>query len=473
MSVICLSAPGEDRPNAPVCLPQDHPPFRIRRTGSLLAFVLVASLLGACGSGSDGPTTVATDSTTEAGSVAPAGDGEDGHGDEFHIETLGRLAVQEAGAASVRIIELDSGSVIGTLATRNPVSALYASPDRRYALAVQRNQDLVEFVDGGLWQEDHVDHLHDYREEPTLVPFSLSGVRPTHVQPHGELIAVFNDGLADTNTVASVTVLSDASIGAGRSEAELTLERQMHGAAEPLETNLLVTWRSPENTDTLPERVEHYRYVDGAYTLVRRFDETCPGLHGTATNESHTLFGCTDGVLVVTHGEDAFTASKIANPPGMPDGARIGSLLAHHERPTMIGIARPNLLFEIDPAGATIAAISWPGATRVASAFDAAGQTLLVMDEAGQVHLLDANQGWTLKATLPAATGVPTSGSQPMIESHGHEEENIVYVSDPTGQRIVMIDPSTAAISGQIGLDFAPGQIRWLGIAEHEEHDHE
>jgi hypothetical protein len=95
------------------------------------------------------------------------------------------------------------------------------------------------------------------------------------------------------------------------------------------------------------------------------------------------------------------------------------------------------------------------------------------MDEAGQVHLLDANQGWTLKATLPAATGVPTSGSQPMIESHGHEEENIVYVSDPTGQRIVMIDPSTAAISGQIGLDFAPGQIRWLGIAEHEEHDHE
>jgi predicted small lipoprotein YifL len=214
-----------------------HPSSLLRTGVTWFAALILVATLAACGSDS---TPVAADTATggessDAGNDDTMDDGDDhgdehddDHGDEhgdehddehgddhegeegeFHIETLGRLAVQESGAASVRIVELDNNSVIATLATTNPVTALAASPDRRYALAVQRNDDLVQFVDGGLWQEDHVSHLHDYRADPMLTPFSLNGVRPTHVEVHGELLAVFNDGLADTDTAASVTVLSD------------------------------------------------------------------------------------------------------------------------------------------------------------------------------------------------------------------------------------------------------------------------
>lgn len=379
------------------------------------------------------------------------------HG-EYHIETLGRLAVQESGAAQVRFVELDSGQVASSIATTNPVSALQASPDRRYAVAIQRNQNLVEFIDGGLWQEDHGDHLHDYRTDPAAVDFSLTGVRPTHFESHDELAAVFNDGLADGNTPASVTVLSDVSIGTSRIEASLDLPAQMHGTAKPLGRFLLTTWRAPDNVNTLPERVELYEYQNGAYQFVNRFDETCPDMHGSYANETHTVFGCSDGVLVVARSGDTFSASRIVNPPDTPADVRIGTVTGHHERATFLGYARPNYLYEIDPAAGEIRPITWPGQQRVAWAVADEGNTFAVMDESGTVHLLDGTANWAIKASVPAASGVPEDGSSPAIEPHGNEP--VLYVSDPAGQRIVAINSANGTVAQTMSLDFAPGQIR-------------
>jgi hypothetical protein len=197
-------------------------------------------------------------------------------------------------------------------------------------------------------------------------------------------------------------------------------------------------------------------------------------MHGSASNGHHTVFGCEDGVLVIEKDGDNYTASKIDNPADMPADATIGTVMAHPERETLIGLARPNLMFEIDAEAGTVTSIPWSGVVRVASAFDSTGQMLMAMDESGQVHVLDGSQGWALKAALPAATGVPDSGSSPTIEAHAHE--GFAYISDPIGQRIVIVDTAAASIAGQISLDFAPGQIRWLGLPEHDhgddDHDH-
>ena len=80
------------------------------------------------------------------------------------IETAGRLALIEAGSTSVRIFDLDSKSTARSFEMANPPSAIYASPDKRYALAVQREQNRVQLIDGGIWQEDHGDHPHDYKD---------------------------------------------------------------------------------------------------------------------------------------------------------------------------------------------------------------------------------------------------------------------------------------------------------------------
>ena len=436
---------------------------------SCMARLLIA---GACiaalaGCGDNDSTSTASDGAASTPSTEDTDHGGDG---DFHIETMGRLAIQESGAASVRVLELDNKEMVATIPTTNPVSALQASPDRRYAVAIQRNQDLVEFIDGGLRQEDHGDHLHDYRENPAAVSYRLEGVRPTHYESHDELAAIFNDGSADSGTNASVTVISDVGISSDRTEATLDLPMQMHGTAEPRGRYLLTTWRAPDNQDTLPEQVELYVYESSGYRLVTRFEETCPGLHGSYANESHTAFGCRDGVLVVTQSGDTFTATKLPNPADLPADARIGSVYGHHDRVSFIGFARPGYLFEIDPVANEIRSITWPGQQMISTAFANEGKSFLVMDESGTVHMLDATAGWSIRASVPAASGIPEEGSRPSIESHGHEP--VAYVSDPIGKRIVVLDVASGSASDTIAVDFAPGQIRWLGIAEHE-HDHD
>jgi hypothetical protein len=239
----------------------------------------------------------------------------------------------------------------------------------------------------------------------------------------------------------------------------------------------LTTWRAPDNVNTLPEQVELYAYESSGYELVKRFDETCPDLHGSYSNEAYTAFGCSDGVLVIKQSGDNFEANKIANPADMADGVRIGTIIGHHEQPNFIGIARPGLLYEIDTEAGAINAITWPGTQQITSAMADEGHMLLVMDESGMVHMLDGENGWEVKASLPAASGVPEEGSRPTIEPH--TSEALAYVSDPIGKRIVVLDMDNGSVSDTITLDFAPGQIRWLGIAahehgdEHDDHDHD
>ena len=136
----------------------NKPPFVKRRW--LLASVAAAALLTACGGG-----------------VEEEHEHEHEH---ISIDTAGRLAVVEQGATTLRIHDLDSGTVEASHVMQASPSAVYASPGGRYAVVPQRLQDRVQFVDGGIWQEDHGDHLHDYKQASKAVSFTLTGSRPTH-----------------------------------------------------------------------------------------------------------------------------------------------------------------------------------------------------------------------------------------------------------------------------------------------------
>ena len=400
---------------------------------------------------------------------ASGDDAPDDHGhDHPHVETAGRLAIISGTASSVRVYDLDSKSVAQTFPLANVPSAIHASPDRRYALAVQRTQDLVSFVDGGVWQEDHGDHLHDYKEAPALLGFTLTGSRPTHYEAHDDLAALFMDGV-DPAVAAEAVLLSDRGIGAGKVEARLALPNPMHGTAEPRGDFLLTTYRAPGAASTLPQQVELYRRNGTTYSFVQRFAETCPDLHGSFSNAQHTAFGCSDGVLVVTQAGDTFTARKLANPAGTPAGVRIGTLVGHHDLDGFVGIASPGSLFAIDPTAGTIAPIAWAdGRTRRAHAFDAEAENFLVLDDLGTLHLLDVAAGYTVRGTLPAVPAMPGAAPFPSIAvSHAADR---AFVSDPQGNAIVVVDTAARTIAERLPLDFSPSGLTWLGVAGH---DHE
>lgn len=419
----------------------------IRRPRTLIP-VIALLLLTACGGGG-------------------GGGGDDDEHAEAHVDTAGRLAVLEAGSSAVRIHDLDSHSIVATFTAAGVPSALHASPGRRYAAVMHRALDLVQFVDGGIWQEDHVDHLHDYKEAPRLLSYRLTGALPTHYESHDDLAALFFDGQAATGRSASVAVLADSSIGNGRAVATLPLATFMHGTAEPRGEFLIATYRAAEADGTLPDQVELYKRDGTGYRLVRRFEEKCSGLHGSFSNERHTAFGCTDGVLLVTQADETFAAHKIANPPEMRPDARIGTITGHHATPTLIGLAAPGLLFAIDPDGKTIAAIEW-AAERIprAYAFDSEGDSFLVLDDRGFLHILDRRTDWSTRATIKLLEAMPAQAPFPGVTvSHADE---LAYVSDPAGRGLIIVDLATATVKERVPLAFSPTALVWLGIAGHD-----
>ena len=170
---------------------------------SLVALLIASSMLTACG-----------DSTTnivEKDPIAVDDDHDDDH-DHADISTAGRLVISAKDSNLVSVYELEDGSLLDTFAVADTPSALAASPAKRYALVVQRTTDRVEFIDGGLFQEDHVDHLHDYQQAPELANFVLSDSRPTHITATDSQLAVFFDGDAASSTPAAVAVITEADI---------------------------------------------------------------------------------------------------------------------------------------------------------------------------------------------------------------------------------------------------------------------
>ncbi len=174
---------------------------------------------------------------------------------------------------------------------------------------------------------------------------------PTHYEVHSGQAAIFFDGVASPLQASAVQLLTDPSIGNAKLSGSLNLALNMHGTAEPRGKHLLTTFRPADASNTLPTQVERYQLSADSYVLKEKFAEQCPGLHGSFSNQDYSLFGCTDGVLVVEQKADQMVASKIANPAGMT--GRIGTVTGHKNLSTMIGFAGQEQ-YLLDPVAKTM-----------------------------------------------------------------------------------------------------------------------
>ena len=198
--------------------------------------------------------------------------------------------------------------------------------------------------------------------------------------------------------------------------------------------------------------------------MAQRFDVPCHDLHGSYSNASYSAFGCSDGVLVIQQNGSAFTASKIANPPALPAGVRIGTIAGHPKEVRFMGLAAPGHVFEIDPARSAITPITWAeGRTRRAHAFDRTGRHFVLLDDTGVTHWLDAQAQWRVAKTLPVVAQMPTAAPFPTLLSS--RARDTLFVTDVAAKQIAVIDSQNIAVTQRIGLDFSPNGQAWLGIA--------
>lgn len=442
---------------------------------SLAALLIGASLLSACG-----------DSTTNIVEKDPIPVEDDHDHDHDDVSAAGRLVISAKDSNLLSVYELSDGSLLDSFAVADIPSALAASPAHRYALAIQRTTDRVEFIDGGLYQEDHVDHLHDYQQDPELVSFVLSNSRPTHITASDSQLAVFFDGDAASSTPAAVAVITDADITTdSNGYPVLNYSVNMHGAAQPRGDYLLSTVRDANSATTLPDKVAVYEQHGDHYHEELVFDELCPGLHGSAQNEHFISFGCTDGVLLIEQAGTTFTASKLANTADITGSMRIGTLVGNMHAGHFVGFAGTSA-FAIDAHDAEMALIDWQatdGATLTGYGFADKGSKFVLLDSLGYLTILnyhghehegtgEAAFEFAAKVQLTTAdvTAMP-QGSRFELAISASDDK--VYVINPIDRTLLTVDTADAEVVATKQLNFMPHKLVWLGIAEPAEaHDH-
>jgi len=450
---------------------------------SLIAIATLSALLTGCG---DADTTIIErESIVEAPADPNPGHGHDG---DIVIESLGRLAVESAQSMTVSILDLDDGDVLDDFALAHEGSRLAASPDYRYAVISARDEDVIQFIDGGMWREDHVDHLHDYEQAPEYSDFSITGSRPTHIDSNDGKMAVFFDGDSEAGVPASVQVLTDQDITSENDTlASVNYTMSMHGVAKPMGDLLLSTLRrsddeSTSSFKTLPDQVGVFHLHDGEYELEQTLEHTCPDLHGAAVNHEHFVFGCSDGVLVAhAHGEE-FESAKIDNIDAL-NGTRIGSVFGHEDSPLFFGVGRNRqtnelAMVSINPEAGTMEAIEWTSeATPHAFAASYDGEKFAVLDNQGVITKFELHtHDGELELELEGSLVISNEDLSQMPEGHNFSmamspNGDDLYVADPIAQHVLHINLESLTIIDDFELDVIPSGIVWLGIKE-SDHDH-
>ncbi|WP_017446889.1 hypothetical protein [Gayadomonas joobiniege] len=454
-----------------------------------LAVLISALTLVACG---DAETNIVEKDPIEVPDDDHDHNDDHDHGDGYLIDSAGRLVVLSAASNHADVYDLDEISLLKTFSLDSELPALSASAGYRYAMLNYRSADKVNFIDGGLFREDHGDHLHDFEQDPALTDYEVTGSRPTHIVNHDGQTAIFFDGNSETGENAAVIVLTDADISGESSDlATLEYSINMHGVAKPAGDMLVSTVRRSDDENTsnakvLPDQVAVYHRHDDHFHQEHVFTELCPDLHGAGQQEHHYIFGCSDGVLVAVAEDESFSAVKIDNIDAVGD-LRIGTVYAHHDASTAIGVASahgggPAVLVTLDAENAQMSEIDWQpltDATPVAYAFSHDGEHFLILDNQAQLTFLsEQSEGEQNKWVFDERISISDEDVSQMPEGYGFkmtvaQNSDMVYVADPIAQHIIAVDLHDKTTEEVVELNYAPAAITWLGIAEEEEHDHD
>lgn len=409
------------------------------------------------------------DSDTKIIEIAPTPTPiDDGHDGELGH---GRLAIADVNENLIHIFDLEDNSLIESIAITNPATALHASPENRYAIAVQKDDNdygNIEFIDGGVWQELHGDHYDQHLDAPELTSFSMEGVKPAHYVPRGDKTVLFFDGDA-TGVNASLNVLSDESITGGKVIASHDFNTFMHGTGEIRGEYVLTVHRPVELVDDLPDQVVLFETHGDHFHEEQVFDTKCVDLHGSHQTENHIAFACDDGILTIAQNGSTFTESKIAYPADVPESKRIWTLKSSEHNPNFLGLT-PRGIFIIDPVNQSISRFERPVEENTyfpRYAFDAHHEHFLLLDKNGALNAYSAEHDWELEKTIPVLEPLADDVRPLIISSKAHE---LIYIIN--GQKVTTVDLHEGEVVGHFDLDFTPGEAAWLGVAAEEEHEH-
>lgn len=387
----------------------------------MLGLAVVAGLMSACGGGG----------STQAEQHDPRQPPQD--------LSLGHLAVvsQDNDRAAISLYDLGQNKTVLHSALKQLPSGLYSSPNHGYAVMMDRVAGEVSFIQAG--------------QTPKLLDYRLYGAAPTHYRNINGQAAVFYDG-SDTQS-AKFDVFTDQDIAQG-SVATQHLAYKHHGVAEPRGKMVLSSDLAAGETQL--SRVKSYAQHGNHYHEEQTMTQSCPGLHGAASNQHFIGFGCQDGVLLLEQQGQNFIDHKIATP------VRIGTLLGHEKVNDLVALSSTQQdLFIVDPKTHQADAVAWAeaGVQRLKQSFSPSGQYFVILDHQGRLHILDT-QNWQVVHRVQVFNPESTAIGQAQLAMHASQER--LFMNDVAEQAIIELDVSTGTVLRRIALEVTPKQLAWV-----------
>ncbi|MBM3934143.1 MAG: hypothetical protein FJ319_07560 [SAR202 cluster bacterium] len=411
--------------------------------------------------------------------IAEQFDDEHGHGDEPQP----RIIVADGATGLLQVVDLESGEIVATFQVEGK-SSLYVTESGRIAAAVQTAAGKVNFIDSGMWADDHGDHIDAYKGEPSILPFSLSDAaygskNPVHFVSHNGYVTVHFDGNFDEGVSSKNLILPERAVfDSGVSPFVLTTEAN-HGVSVPAARSLLLI-SDPDPTREFGTLASGFKIVDQQGNTIQTFNDKadpqkrCLGMHGEAVVGDSFLFGCFQknidgtgdgGVLVLTQNPATgfFSSKKIS----YPDNFRTSVIKAHHDQSFAVGqygvFHNYNALVRIDPAADSINQRDIYTLPANYQSFDfehSEGDQVVVLTKDGVLRVLDLAT-WTLVGELDVTGPFERFGSgalPSMVAGHG-----VAYITIPDTGEIIEVHLEEMEIERTFKVAGNPSAIAIFG----------
>lgn len=344
--------------------------------------------------------------------------------------TLYRVFVGDHDAGKITAFDLEKPENRWTFKTTGQAK-LYTVANGGAVVAIQSNDDRVNFITTGIAFEDHGDHSDIHISEPAAAETALEGPRPFHLVAHGGKVGINFDrgGYAE--------LVDEDELSHGHVETtRFDQARPHHGFVVELGNHVMSTVASDEEVtgDASVPRLGLQAF--DAKGKARGDLATCTAIHGEAFSGAYLVAGCKEGVLTATAGKDTPVYEMLPYPADFPQDVTTGTILGSKSVQMFLGNHGPDGLVVIDP-------VDKPHMRRIALPFRRVDFALdpaktadaYVLTEDGQLHRIDMLEG-----RIEASARVTGAYS---MDGHWNDPRPRIAVA---GDEIVVTDPNKGVV---------------------------
>ena len=333
---------------------------------------------------------------------------------------------------------------------------LYTVAEGSTIVAVQSDDDKVDFIHSGVDRYSHGDHSDIEISNPVVMKGSLQGPRPFHVIDHDGKISI-NFDKGGYAAVLEKDELKHSEVDAIR----VAQNRAHHGVVVPWGKEWLSSVAEEKSEEDNPPRVG-IQTVNIKGQAIDKL-QICTGLHGEAFSGSYLTVGCKEGVLAIKQNSDGTQYKMLPYPKNYPKGETTGTLIGAKAFQIFLGNVGSKGLSIIDPEEAPYMRYIELPFRRIAFILDPIKITNgYVLTEDGslhQVNLLSGKIEKSKKVTKPYSMDGHWNDPRPRLAMAGEE----ILITDPDAGLVRRINTESLSEVGSINIGGMPYNITVAG----------